>query len=91
MGALERHSSGISALAYNVMLIGGVSTLLFNGNPLLRFDGYYILADLLEIPNLAQRSTRYLGYLGHRHIDCALGSHWPDHPAGSSHLVAASQ
>ena len=58
----------ISALAYNVMLIGGVSTLLFNGNPLLRFDGYYILADLLEIPNLAQRSTRYLGYLGQRYL-----------------------
>ena len=37
----------ISALAYNVMLIGGVSTLLFNGNPLLRYDGYYILADLV--------------------------------------------
>ncbi|MCP4878249.1 MAG: hypothetical protein GY896_22585, partial [Gammaproteobacteria bacterium] len=53
----------ISALAYNVMLIGGVSTLLFNGNPLLRYDGYYIFADLFEIPNLGQRSTRYLGYL----------------------------
>jgi len=53
----------ISALAYNVMLIGGISTLLFNGNPLLRYDGYYMLADLIEIPNLGQRSTRYLGYL----------------------------
>ena len=53
----------ISSLAYNVMLIGGISTLLFNGNPLLRYDGYYILADLIEIPNLGQRSTRYLGYL----------------------------
>ena len=53
----------ISALSYNVMLIGGVSTLLFNGNPLLRYDGYYMLADLVEIPNLGQRSTRYLGYL----------------------------
>lgn len=53
----------ISAIAYNVMLIGGVSTVLFNGNPLLRYDGYFILADLIEIPNLGQRSTRYLGYL----------------------------
>ena len=44
------------AMAYNVMFIGSVSTLLFNGNPLLRYDGYYILSDLLEIPNLAQRS-----------------------------------
>ncbi len=40
-------------VAFNVILIGGVSTLLFNGNPLLRFDGYYIFSDLIEIPNLA--------------------------------------
>ena len=58
----------ISALAYNVMLIGGVSTLLINGNPLLRHDGYYILADLIEIPNLGQRSTGYLGYLLQRYL-----------------------
>ncbi len=58
----------VSALAYNVMLICGVSTLLFNGNPLLRYDGYYILADLIEIPNLAQRSTRYLGYVLQRYL-----------------------
>jgi len=51
------------AFAFNVMLIGGVSTILFNGNPLLRFDGYYVMSDLLEIPNLADRAKRYLGYL----------------------------
>lgn len=53
----------VSAIAYNVMLIGGVSTLLFNGNPLLRFDGYYIFSDWVEIPNLSKRSISYLGYL----------------------------
>ena len=58
----------VSALSYNVMLIGGVSTLLFNGNPLLRYDGYYMLADLVEIPNLGQRSTRFLGYLLQRYL-----------------------
>jgi putative peptide zinc metalloprotease protein len=58
----------VSGLAYKVMLIGGISTLLFNGNPLMRYDGYYILADLIEIPNLAQRSTRYLGYLLQRYL-----------------------
>lgn len=41
-------------VAYNVMIIAGISTLIFNGNPLLRYDGYYILCDLIEIPNLAQ-------------------------------------
>jgi putative peptide zinc metalloprotease protein len=55
-------------IAFDVMLIGGVSTLLFNGNPLLRFDGYYILADAIEIPNLGPRSTRYLGYLVKRYL-----------------------
>jgi putative peptide zinc metalloprotease protein len=58
----------VSALAYNLMLIGGISTLLFNGNPLLRYDGYYILSDLVEIPNLAQRSGRYFSYLLQRYL-----------------------
>lgn len=48
------------ALLFNVMVIGSVSTLLFNGNPLLKFDAYYVLADWLEIPNLAKRSGDYL-------------------------------
>jgi putative peptide zinc metalloprotease protein len=48
------------AICFNVMLIAGVSTIVFNLNPLLRFDGYYILGDLLEIPNLAARSKRFL-------------------------------
>ncbi len=56
--------------AYSVFLVGGVSTLLFNGNPLLRFDGYYVLCDGLEIPNLGTRSKRYLGYLIRRYL-CA--------------------
>ncbi len=55
-------------LAYGVMLIGGLSTLLFNGNPLLRFDGYYVLADAIEIPNLGSRASRYYGYLVRRHL-----------------------
>ena len=57
----------VHAVAYNIILIGGVSTVLFNGNPLLRFDGYYVLADALELPNLGQRANRYLGYLVQRY------------------------
>lgn len=53
----------VRAFAFNTMLIGGISTLLFNGNPLLKFDGYYVMSDLIEVPNLAQRSKTYLGYL----------------------------
>jgi putative peptide zinc metalloprotease protein len=55
------------AVLFNVMAIAGVSTLLFNGNPLLRYDAYYILADLIEIPNLGARSLQYLGYLLERY------------------------
>lgn len=58
----------VHAVAFNLMLIGGVSTVLFNGNPLLRFDGYYVLADLLEIPNLGIRAGKYLLYLLQRYL-----------------------
>ena len=58
----------VRTLAFNTVVIGGVTTLLFNGNPLLRFDAYYILADFLEIPNLADRSTRFFAYLLQRHV-----------------------
>ncbi len=44
-------------LSLNVMFISSVSTILFNANPLLRYDGYYILADVAEIPNLRQKAT----------------------------------
>ena len=50
-------------LALNVMFISSVSTILFNGNPLLRFDGYYILSDIVEIPNLRQKSSSVLNRL----------------------------
>jgi putative peptide zinc metalloprotease protein len=55
-------------VAFNVILIGGVSTLLFNGNPLLRFDGYYIFSDLIEIPNLGTRANAYLFYVIQKHL-----------------------
>lgn len=57
----------LRTVCYNIMAIAGVSTILFNGNPLLRFDAYYVLSDLLEIPNLANRSNQYIYYLIHRY------------------------
>jgi len=54
----------INALAYNVIFVASVSTLLFNLNPLMRFDGYHILVDFLDVPNLFQRSRDQLKYLG---------------------------
>lgn len=65
---LNVEPGAVSAIAYNVMLISGVSTLLFNGNPLLRFDGYYVFSDAIEVPNLGARSNRHLGYLFQRYV-----------------------
>jgi putative peptide zinc metalloprotease protein len=58
----------IAQLFYNAMLIASVSTLVFNANPLLRYDGYYILSDFLEIPNLSKKSSEYTLGLIKRHI-----------------------
>jgi putative peptide zinc metalloprotease protein len=58
----------VRSTLFDIMLVAGVSTLLFNGNPLLRYDAYYILCDLIEMPNLARRSLAYWGYLIERHV-----------------------
>ncbi|MFP4282817.1 MAG: peptidase M50 [Opitutales bacterium] len=54
-------------LAYNVAITASVATLLFNLNPLLRFDGYHILTDLMEVPNLQQRSQQMMKYWLEKH------------------------
>lgn len=58
----------VRAVAANVVLLAGVSTPLFNGNPLLRFDAYYVLADYIEVPNLAKRSTSQIAFLIKRYF-----------------------
>jgi len=68
------------SIAFNVILIGSVSTVFFNGNPLLRFDGYYIFSDLLEIPNLSSRANNYLGYVVQKYL---FGLHKIDSPAST--------
>jgi putative peptide zinc metalloprotease protein len=50
-------------MAQSLMIVCSVSTVMFNANPLMRFDGYYVLADWLEIPNLRDRSNKYLSRL----------------------------
>lgn len=47
----------LNSMCLNLMFVCSVSTLLFNGNPLLRYDGYYIFSDLLGIPNLRQQAS----------------------------------
>ncbi len=58
----------VHGLAYNMMLTATVSTLLFNSNPLLKYDGYYILTDLIEIPNLYQKSRDQLFRCAERYL-----------------------
>ncbi|MEO5339969.1 MAG: hypothetical protein H7837_05530 [Magnetococcus sp. MYC-9] len=71
LAALYWSQSGeglLHAIAYNTMFVATVSTILFNANPLLRYDGYYILSDLLEIPNLSQRSQKQITYLLEKYL-----------------------
>ena len=67
----------LHSLAYNMMFVASVSTLVFNLNPLLRFDGYYILSDLLEIPNLSQRANNQLTHLFERYLFGVVKSFGP--------------
>ena len=53
----------LHVLSFNVMFISSVTTILFNGNPLLRYDAYYMLADAFEIPNLSGRSKLHMKYM----------------------------
>ncbi|REJ67302.1 MAG: biotin/lipoyl-binding protein [Planctomycetota bacterium] len=50
----------LNQVCLSVMFVSSVSTVIFNGNPLLRYDGYYILSDISEIPNLQQKSRTIL-------------------------------
>ena len=54
------HPGMVNQVALNIIFVCSISTLVFNANPLLRYDGYYILSDLLEIPNLRSKSTKVL-------------------------------
>ncbi|MDO8666253.1 MAG: hypothetical protein Q7J79_06540, partial [Gemmatimonadales bacterium] len=58
----------ISQIAAVAVLIGGVTTVLANANPLIPLDGYYALSDYLEIPNMRQRALGYIGFLIRRHL-----------------------
>jgi putative peptide zinc metalloprotease protein len=61
----------VQDIGFNIFLIGGISSLFFNGNPLLKYDGYYMLADAIGIPNLYQRAGQYWQYLFKRYL-CGL-------------------
>jgi putative peptide zinc metalloprotease protein len=67
----------VNNIALCVMVLCSVSTVLFNANPLMRFDGYYILADWLEVPNLREKANRFLNNL---FLSKCLGVETPPEP-----------
>jgi len=79
----------IHIIAYNIMFVASVSTLLFNGNPLLRYDAYYILLDVLEIPNLYSRSRSYVYFLVKRYLWGMVKTPDPSHSKGEKIWLAA--
>lgn len=48
----------LNHLLLNVFFISSITTVIFNLNPLMKYDGYYMLSDLLEIPNLTRKAQR---------------------------------
>lgn len=50
----------LATILHNAIVMGSIVTIFFNANPLMRFDGYYVLSDLLGIPNLATRARAWL-------------------------------
>lgn len=67
----------INNMCMSLMVVCSISTFIFNANPLMRFDGYYVLSDWLEIPNLREKANKFLGELVQEHC---LGIEIPPQP-----------
>jgi putative peptide zinc metalloprotease protein len=65
---LASEAGVVQNIGFDMFIIGGVSSLFFNANPLLKYDGYYILSDAIGIPNLYQRSAQYWQYFFKRYL-----------------------
>ena len=50
----------LNLFCVNLIIVSSVSTVVFNANPLLRYDGYYVLSDYLEIPNMSKKANEWL-------------------------------
>lgn len=62
----------LHSLAFNAMIAASVNTLFFNMNPLMKFDGYYVVSDLMEVPNLRTKALAYCSFKLQRFL---LGAH----------------
>ena len=70
-------TGALHSLAFNAVIAASVVTLVFNANPLLRYDGYHMLSDWLEVPNLQGRATQMMVYLVDRYLFGLKSSHSP--------------
>ena len=73
-------------LAYNIIILSSVTTLLFNANPLMKFDGYYIFSDLVEIPNLYQDGSAFVKHLGKKYL-LGMQSQFPSRSARQDLII----
>jgi putative peptide zinc metalloprotease protein len=78
----------VREVACLVIFIASLSTLLFNANPLLKFDGYYMLVDWLELPNLSSRAGRWYGYLVRKYAFGVADAESPATSAGEQRWYA---
>ena len=80
----------VNTLAHNTVFAASTITLLFNANPLMRFDGYYILSDLIRIPNLGTKGQQFTQWLMRKTFyavkDLPLPSTFKEHPWGDRNL-----
>lgn len=58
----------IHRLSFLAVLMGGITAVLANFNPLIPLDGYYALSDWLEVPNMRRRAFGYWGWLVKRWV-----------------------
>ena len=68
----------VHAFAFNMFMACSVSTIFFNANPLMKFDGYYIVMDIMEIPNLRQRASNAIMNVWIKYIFGGQANEAPD-------------
>lgn len=66
-------------IAYNIIIIASLNTFLFNANPLMKFDGYYIFSDFFDISNLYGEGNNYVKYLSKKYL-LGLDVEFPQRP-----------
>ncbi len=71
---LSEPDTFVHHVAYTIMVFAGVSTIVFNYNPLIKLDGYYLLTDILEMSNLRENSALYISYLLRKNVFCVAAT-----------------